>query len=274
MLKRLFPVFIFVFLSLHSAFFSCKRDRQPKEKEVPKTTTVTPQLQQLKLKVLRQIPHNGDKKYTQGFEFFNGMLYESTGLDNMSSLKKIDPATGEVLLSRDLNNFFAEGITFYNGYLTLISYREGKAFSYYPEDLSEKGIAFDYDTEGWGLANNGSQYIMSDGSDKIYFRNPFSFKVERKINVKFKGRPLYNINELEYVEGKIYANIYGARNIVIINENTGKVEAEINASSIICSQLTGTNPEAVLNGIAYNPQTETFFITGKECPNIYEVVFE
>ncbi|MBT3422241.1 MAG: glutaminyl-peptide cyclotransferase [Bacteroidetes bacterium] len=274
MIKRLFLIFILVNLLINLVLFSCKRDKQSEEKEKTQTPSTTPKFQQLKLKLIREIPHAGDKRYTQGFEFYNGILYESTGLDNQSSLKKIDPATGELLLSKDLNNFFAEGITIYNGYITLISYRAGKAFSYHPEDLSEKGIAFDYDTEGWGLANNGSQYIMSDGSDKIYFRNPFSFKVERTINVKYKGRPVHYVNELEYVDGKIYANIYGTKNILVINENTGKVEAEIDASSILCSHLSGANPEAVLNGIAYNPESKTFFITGKECPNIYEVVFE
>jgi glutamine cyclotransferase len=253
---------------------SCKQEQSEKTREKGRSEVIQPSVKQLKLKVLREIPHEGDKLYTQGFEFFNGILYESTGLDNQSSLKKIDPQTGEVLLQKDLLSFFAEGITIYNGYITLISYRARKAFSYYPEDLSEKGIAFDYDTEGWGLSNNGTQYIMSDGSDKIYFRNPFSFKVERKINVKYKGRPIYNINELEYLDGKIYANVYGAKNIVVINEKTGNVEAEIDAGNILCSNLSGANPEAVLNGIAYNPDTKTFFITGKECPKIYEVIFE
>ncbi|MFC2114432.1 glutaminyl-peptide cyclotransferase [Bacteroidota bacterium] len=266
---------VFVITLISSLFFaSCRQESSHTQENTKEDQPPTESFRQLTIKVLREIPHGGDKRYTQGFEIYKGVLYESTGLENRSSLKKIDLASGELIQSKDLSGFFAEGLTIMNDYITLISYREKKAFSYNTEDFSEKNINFTYETEGWGLSNNGSQLIMSDGSDKIYFRSPFTFKIEKTIHVKLKGRPIYYVNELEYVNGKIYANVYGSRNIIVINENTGQVEAEINASSIFCSQISGSNPEAVLNGIAFNPETNTFFITGKECPYIFEVVFE
>jgi len=254
-------------------FNSCKEkaDKKPIVK-TPETKVV--EVRQMNIRIISQFKHEGDRLYTQGFEILDGILYESSGLYGKSALKKIDLKTGKVLYSKSLEGFFAEGLTIINGYITLLSYRENKAFTYDLTNFNQKAMSFDYETEGWGLTNNGQQFIMSDGSDRIFFRNPLTFQVERVINVRLRGKPIYYINELEYVDGKIYANVYGAGNILMIDEKTGLVEAEINASAINCANLSASNPEAVLNGIAYNKQSNTFYITGKECPDIYEVKFE
>ncbi|MEA3497347.1 MAG: glutaminyl-peptide cyclotransferase [Bacteroidota bacterium] len=262
--KLLFIALIIIVL------FSC--NKKPKEKSNIETTK-TEVVEQLKVKIINQFPHE-KRKYTQGFEVYNGYLYESTGLDNKSSLKKINIKTGEVEKSVELTNFFAEGLTILNDKLTILSYKRGIAIEYDLETFEEKDVEFTYKTEGWGLTNNGSHLIMSDGSNKLFFYNAKTFEKEKVLNVKYEGEPLYFINELEYVDGKIYANIYGSDFIVAIDIESGKVIADIDASNLICSQLSKSDPEAVLNGIAYNKKTKTFYMTGKKCNTIYEVVFE
>ncbi|NLJ07709.1 MAG: glutaminyl-peptide cyclotransferase [Sphingobacteriales bacterium] len=268
-LKRL----VFVVLIFSLLLVSCKKQqKKTPEEKIPSKESV--QAKTMTYKILRQFSHPGDRLYTQGFEIDNGILYESSGLYGKSALKKIDLKTGKLLSSVDLKDFFAEGLTIHDGYLTLLTYREKKAYTYSLSDFSRKGIEFSYETEGWGLANNGQQYIMSDGSDRIFFRNMMNFSVERVINVKLRGKPVYYLNELEYVDGKIYANVYGVGRILVIDEKTGIAEAEIDVSNLNCSTISNANPEAVLNGIAYDKTTKTFYITGKECPDIYEVIFE
>jgi|GEM_PF-1550407 len=268
-----FIIILCVVLIVISSCDKQKKKPQP-EKEKPVTSEKSVEVKKMTYKVVRQFQHPGDRLYTQGFEIDNGILYESSGLYGKSALKKIDIKTGKLLKQTEIKDFFAEGLTIINGYLTLLSYREYKAYTYNLSELSLKGISFNYETEGWGLANNGQQYIMSDGSDRIFFRNMMNFNTERVINVKLRGKPVYYLNELEYVEGKIYANVYGVGRIIVIDENTGIVEAEIELSSLSCSKISMSNPEAVLNGIAYDKTSRTFYITGKECPDIYEVIFE
>ena len=267
--KNIFFIAFFVLL----CFASCKPKKE-KEEERESVVVAPPAIKRMEVQILGKIPHSGERKYTQGLEIKDGILYESTGLYNQSSLKKIDLKTGELLMSREVEGIFAEGLTIFNNYLTLLSYREGIAISYDLDELSDKGIGFNYEGEGWGLTNNGTMFIMSDGSDRLYFRNPYTFKVEKVLSVKIRGRPLYYINELEYVDGIVYANVFGLNMIFGIDENTGVVVKEIDASKLQCSMLRSANPEAVLNGIAYDSESNTFYLTGKECPYIYQVVFE
>jgi len=256
-------------------FVSCEKKHKKKPSKYQYLNqTEASIIKKLKLRIIRQLPHNGNKRYVQGFEFYKGILYESTGEYNFSSLKKIDPKTGKLLQTKDIATYFAEGITILNGNLFLLSYREGKANLFNPDNFAEKNITFTYQDEGWGLTNDGKSLIMSNGSDKIFYRNPITFNVEKEVSVTYNGNPIEYINELEYVDGKIYANIYGVGTIMVINATSGLVEAEIDASAIDCAQLPQTDREAVLNGIAYNPASKTFYITGKRCPNIYEVAFD
>jgi glutamine cyclotransferase len=270
-MKQIFLLILVIAL----ATVSCKKPhkKKPAENQIPQTEQAVP-IKELKLRIIRQLPHNGDKRYIQGFEFYKGILYESTGEYNRSSLKQINPKSGKLIKTKNIESYFAEGITILNGNLFLLSYREGHADVFNPDNFDAKGISFTYQDEGWGLTNDGKSLIMSNGSEKIYFRNPLTFNVEKEISVTYNGNPLEYLNELEYVDGKIYANIYGVGKIVVINASTGVVEAEADASMLDCSQLPQTDKEAVLNGIAYNPDTKTFFITGKRCPTIYEVAFD
>ena len=111
-------------------------------------------------------------------------------------------------MQKNLDNYFAEGLTIINGYITLLSWKNMKTFSYELKDFNEKNISFSYNTEGWGLTDNGSQFIMTDGSDKIYFRNTMTFAIEKELRVNYEGNPVSYLNELEYVDGKIYTNVY------------------------------------------------------------------
>lgn len=268
--------FLFILIIMLIVLASCKKQRKKTEVKKPVNIERTESVlaKKMNFKIIRQFSHPGDRLFTQGFEIHDGILYESSGLYGKSALKKIDLKTGKLLMVKEVPGFFAEGLTIHDGYLTLLSYREKKAFTYDLTNFSKKEITFNYETEGWGLTNNGSQYIMSDGSDRIFFRNMMNFNIERIINVRLNGKPVYYINELEYVEGKIYANVYGVGRIIVIDENTGIAEAEIDLSSLSCSMISASNSEAVLNGIAFDRSSRTFYITGKECPDIYEVIFE
>jgi glutaminyl-peptide cyclotransferase len=267
-------IFIYLLIAI-IAIVSCKKEHKKKPPHYQyQQQTEASQIKQLKLRIIRQLPHNGDKRYIQGFEFYKGILYESTGEYNRSSLKKIDPKTGKLIQTKDIVSYFAEGITILNGNLFLLSYREGHTEVFNPDNFAKKNITFTYENEGWGLTNDGKSLIMSNGSEKLFYRNPITFNIEKELTVTYDGNPLEYINELEYVDGKIYANIYGIGKIVVINASSGVIEAEIDASVLDCAQLPQTDKEAVLNGIAYNPDSKTFYITGKRCPNIYEVAFD
>lgn len=264
-----------VAIILFGFIFSCKEKNPSNTSNTPKEThKVTPPIVKRKPVVIRSIPHQSDKTYTQGFEIYDGYLYESTGLDKLSSLKKIDLKTGEILKMVDVENVFAEGLTIFNGQINILTYRTGLMLTFDLDSFYEKNKSYIYNTEGWGLTNNGSQFIMSDGSDKLYFRDASSFKLMKTISVTQSGLPVGYINELEYVDGKIYANVYGSPFIKVIDPTTGIVIEDIDATSILCSQMSNSDPEAVLNGIAYNPESKTFYITGKRCQIINEVIFE
>ncbi len=269
-----FKLLLLFFIILFS-FNSCKNEGTVKSvKSKDKEIKSTPVVKNLKVRIIREIPHATVKTYTQGFELYNGILYESTGLKNQSALKQINPENGDIIKMVDIESIFAEGITIMNNQITMLSYRRGIALTYDLETLEEKGISFTYDTEGWGLTNDGKHLIMSDGSNKLYYRDPFTLKLMKTLKVKYNNIPLNYLNELEYANGKIYANIYGKEYIVAIDPETGMVVEDINAANVSCSQLSISDPEAVLNGIAYNKETGTFFITGKKCQKIYEVTFQ
>jgi glutamine cyclotransferase len=276
-MQRVYKI-LFSGIFLLTIIFGTYNCNKKKKKDPPVRHHTQPkpqqQIKKSKVRVLKFIPHEGDRTYTQGLEIHDGFLYESSGRDNLSALKKINLETGEVLKQKDLPKFFAEGMTVFNDYITILSYRRGEAHAYDLESFKDKNINFLYESEGWGLTNDGSNFIMSDGSNILYFRDPMTFKTVKTVKVKYQNSALMRINELEYVDGKIYANVYGDNKIYKINPESGQVEAEYDASDLTCSSLFMSDPEAVLNGIAYNKETNTFFITGKYCPYIYEVVLD
>lgn len=210
--------------------------------------------------------------YTQGLEFYNGVLYEGTGQRGASTLRKTDYRSGVVTKKIALEpHYFGEGITFFNGKIFQLTWQEKIGFIYNAETM-EKESTFNYfkDMEGWGLTHNDKYLIMSDGSHIIYFLDPATQKLVRSINVYTDTSKIEQLNELEWIDGKIWANIYQKDAIAIINPTNGAVEAVIDLSELKTKVKQHENLD-VLNGIAYNPATKTVFVTGKNWDKLFEI---
>lgn len=209
------------------------------------------------------------RSYTQGIELHNGILYESAGQYGESTIRKVNPTTGSVLKSVPLaKEYFAEGLTVFNGKIYQLTWKEGICFVYDMDLNLLKKINFrSANGEGWGLCNNGKSIIISDGSNKLTYVNPETFAVEKIISVYAGANEVQYLNELEYVDGYIYANIYTTNQIAKIEAKTGKVVAVSDLSSLKNENQDGE----VLNGIAFNPSNGHFFITGKYWKKMYEV---
>lgn len=214
-------------------------------------------------------PHQR-KAFTQGLVFLDGALLESTGLKGQSSLRRVDLQTGNVLQRAEVApEYFAEGLAAVGGKLFQLTWQNHKCFVYDLHSLHlEKEFA--YDGEGWGLTTDGHRLIMSDGTDQIRFIDPRTFKEDRRIAVKAHGQPVYRLNELEYVEGEIYANVWGTDQVVRIDPATGEVVSLIDFTGLLPKQDRDENTD-VLNGIAYDPGGHRLFVTGKCWPTLFEV---
>ena len=214
-------------------------------------------------------PHDADA-YTQGLVFHEGKLLESTGREGKSSLRSVELETGKVLKKIDVPvPFFAEGITLLQGKIYQLTWRQGRGFIY-DSGTFEKLGEFSYLGEGWGLTNDGSSLILSDGSNRLRFVDPNNFQVKKTIAVSDRRIPINNLNELEYIQGEIYANIWHEERIVRIDPQTGEIRGWINLTGLKArSEVNGT--EAVLNGIAYDEKSDRLFVTGKLWPKLYEV---
>lgn len=211
--------------------------------------------------------------YTQGLFFYNGEMFESSGQYGSSSFRKVDPASGKVLNSLYFpNEYFAEGSCAIDGRAYILTWQEGLCFVY---DLSGfvKLAEFRYSGEGWGLTTDGKYLIMSNGTSTLSFRDPLTFIEQRTLDVKIGGRPLQYLNELEYIDGKIWANVYGTDYIVIIDPVTGNVTGRIDCRGLLDSKYRTRNID-VLNGIAYNPKDNSIYLTGKYWPIIYKVTIK
>lgn len=221
----------------------------------------------LEYDILAEYPHD-TKAFTQGLEIYNNYLFEGTGLYGKSSLRKVEIQSGKVLRKINLNKkYFGEGITILDDKIYQLSWKENTAFVY---DLNFNLLnTFKYQGEGWGLTNDGQQLIMSNGSEYIYFRDPATFQINKKIKVEINDQNLKNINELEYLNGFIYANIWQNDHIIKIDAENGVVKAYLDLSNILDQKYK--NNVDVLNGIAYDPKTESFLVTGKLWPKIYRI---
>lgn len=232
---------------------------------------ITPE--KLSYKVIESYPHN-IKNFTEGFEFYKGKLFESTGNNNESFIYSYNHKNGKIFLSSKLDKqYFGEGITILNNKLYQLTYKAQKCFVYDVNTL-EKINEFNYKSaEGWGLTNNGKSLIMSNGTSQIIYVNPDNFETEKIINVSYPDGFINNINELEYVDGIIYANIWTYQTIVKLNAETGKVLALINMNGLL-NNFKIEHQIDVLNGIAYHPEEEMFYVTGKYWPRTFKVKFE
>ena len=235
---------------------------------------------QVSYKIVNQYPHSTNS-YTQGLFFSQDILYESTGspgylpeTKSVFGILSLETGDIDVKVELDKNIYFGEGSTIIGDKIYQLTYKNQKGFVYNATTF-EKVREFQFSSkEGWGLTNAGANLIMSDGTDQITYINSENFEIEKQISVKYQGQPQYNINELEYVSGFIYANIYQTNKITKINPNNGDVVGILDLSSVV-NQLISKYPNiAELNGIAYRDSTDTFFITGKLWPYIYEMKLE
>lgn len=224
-----------------------------------------------KVKVLSSVPHDA-QAYTQGLVWHEGTLYESAGQYGVSTLRQIDPKTGKVLRSVPVpRQYFAEGLARVGDRLIQITWQEETALLWDLATFERRG-ELPYGGEGWGLCYDGRRLIMSDGSDRLSFRDPATFAVTGSVNVVRDGRPVIELNELECVDGAVYANVWRTDEILKIDPATGRVAEVIDASGLLTPEETFQAD--VLNGIAWKPETKTFLLTGKYWPKMFEVVFE
>ncbi len=223
-------------------------------------------------KIIKTYPHD-TSAFTQGLVYDGGVLYEGTGEYGQSSLRRVDLDTGQVLKQTSLaGTLFGEGVSVWKDRLIQLTWRSGIGFVYYKENLT-KVEDFKYQTEGWGITSDGKNLIMSDGTEVLHFLDPETFNEQRQIKVEAEGEPVKGLNELEYVKGEIYANVWPTNWIVILSPETGKVNGAINLQGILQkgdAQQDGKKVD-VPNGIAYDPDGDRLFVTGKLWPRVFQI---
>jgi glutamine cyclotransferase len=229
--------------------------------------------QALRPEIVAVYPHDR-QAFTQGLLLHDGALFESTGLYGRSSLRQVELTTGRVLRRVDLpSNLFGEGLASARGELIQLTWREGKALRWEPASFAQRGT-WRYDGEGWGLCFDGTHLVQSDGSHRLYFRDPQGFAIVRTLAVTEQGKPLSRLNELECVGDAIYANLWTTDRLVVIAARNGVVRATIDAGTLLSSdERRALRGEAMLNGIAYDPADQTFLLTGKLWPRLFRVRF-
>jgi glutamine cyclotransferase len=218
--------------------------------------------------VVRTYPHDRDA-YTQGLQYVDGFLYEGTGLNGRSSIRKVKLETGEVLQRRDTPaQYFGEGITVWKSDLYQLTWQSGVAFVYDLQTFSPRRT-FTYAGEGWGLTHDGTSLIMSDGTDALRFLDPVSFKERRRVRVTAAEGEVRDLNELEHVKGEILANIWMSDLVARIDPRSGRVTAWIDLAGLLPPRERASVD--VLNGIAYDAARDRLFVTGKLWPRIFEI---
>jgi glutaminyl-peptide cyclotransferase len=220
--------------------------------------------------VVHTYPHDRGA-FTEGLFYQDGYLYESTGLNGQSQVRKVDLATGRVLQSHDLGRqFFGEGIVAWKGRLIQLTWQSHVGFV---DDLAtfKELRQFSYVGEGWALTQNGRQIIMSDGTPQLRFLDPVTLKEVRRLTVTADGQPVKNLNELEWVKGEILANVWLTNFIARIDPATGKVTGWIDVTGLMKPAELGGDPDAIPNGIAYDAEHDRLFVTGKRWPKLFEI---
>lgn len=219
--------------------------------------------------IVKTYPHD-NFAFTQGLVFSDGVLYEGTGLWGQSSLRKVTLESGKVLQYQPLaKEYFGEGITVFGDQIMQLTWQSKVGFIY-DKHTFELLDTFTYPTEGWGLTHDGERLIMSDGSATLYFRHLETFAEIGRIDVYDENGPVYKLNELEYIKGEIYANIWHTDRIARIDPTTGRVTSWIDLAGLL-EPGEVTNSEAVLNGIAYDGENDRLFVTGKLWPKLFEI---
>jgi glutamine cyclotransferase len=216
-------------------------------------------------------PHD-PQAFTQGLFFKDGQLYESTGQKGQSSLRKVDLKSGKVVQKKALaDDFFGEGSTAVGDTIVNLTWQSNVGFVFDAKTFALKG-RFNYKGEGWGLAGDGKHLYMSDGTAEIRILDPRTLDEQRRIRVTADGKPITQLNELEVVDGELYANVWGTDVIARIDPDSGNVVGWIDLTGLLPPEARGTtSPDAVLNGIAYEPKSHRLFVTGKLWPKLFEI---
>jgi len=248
--------FLLPFISVISLFPACLPERDT----LPQFATYH---------IVTEFPHDHNA-FTQGLVFEDGFFYESTGRKGFSSVRKVVPNTGEIVMIHELpDEFFGEGLTIAGSEMIQLTWRSRVGFIYDKETFAVRK-EFDYQTEGWGITYDGKRLIMSDGSATLYFLDPRTFQTVAQVEVRDENSFVSNLNELEFIKGEIYANVWKTNTIVRINPETGRVLGWINLSGLLrLEDIAG--PVDVLNGIAYDARNDRIFVTGKLWPKIFQI---
>ena len=232
------------------------------------TSPIQPSL--LQYKIINTYPHD-PTSFTEGLEFFRDTLYESTGLNGKSYLRKYDYKSGKIYNQIDLEQqYFGEGITIMKDKIYQLTWKEKTGFIYNANTFKlEKTFTYDKEIEGWGMTNDGTHLYQTDGTEKIWKKNPATQKMIDYVNVYSGNSKIPSINELEWINGKIFCNVWQKDAIAIVNPTSGAVESILDLSGLR-TKIESPNAE-VLNGIAYNPKTKTIFVTGKNWDKTFEI---
>lgn len=248
---------------------ACGNNPETEEKSI---VSVIPPPVQMSYSLLKVYPHD-TAAFTQGLQFVHGFFYEGTGEYGRSNLRKTDIQTGKVLQKHDLSNeLFGEGVTVLDNKIYQITWQNKKGFVYNMTDFKLIREFF-YPTDGWGITNDGTYLIMSDGSSNIYYMDPLTFKEIRRISVQDNAGLKNNLNELEFIKGFIYANVWQTDEILKIDTSSGNVVGRLDMSGLKKSypELIDENNNKVLNGIAWDSSSNRLFITGKNWPKLFEI---
>jgi glutaminyl-peptide cyclotransferase len=269
---RVFSALILLFLSIYP-LAACGQDVMHDTSTSHNSAAPPPSEQSVPVytyEVVNSWSHD-TKAFTQGLSFYQGSLYESTGHYGASTLRKVELRTGKVSKKVDVSSqYFAEGMTIFHDKIYQLTWTGQKGFIYDLKSFRFEG-EFAYEGEGWGLTNDGEFLILSDGTNRIRFLDPVTYKTVRAINVLDNGVPLLDLNELEYVKGEIYANIWKSERIVRIDPHTGKILGWLDLTGLLPHDERGSPSEDVLNGIAYDEKDDRLFVTGKRWPKLFEI---
>jgi glutamine cyclotransferase len=220
--------------------------------------------------VVNTYPHDASA-FTEGLFYLNGFLYESTGLERQSSIRKVKLETGEVVQKIDVPpEYFGEGIVNWKQHLVSLTWKSEVGFVY---DLQTFKLQrrFSYSGEGWALTQDGKRLIMSDGTPDLRFLDPQTLKETGRITVTYQGKPLARVNELEWVRGRIYANVWETNMMIMIDPATGEITGVVNLAGLLSASDRLAGPDSVLNGIAYDAGNGRLFVTGKNWPKLFEI---
>jgi glutamine cyclotransferase len=264
-MKRLFRVFIVGLSALAGAVlvFSCLNLQGCL---IPGNSDVIPVYS---YNIVNTYPHDRDA-FTEGLVFENGVLYEGTGLLEHSTLRRVELETGDILQIRELSDqFFGEGITIYGDKIIQLTWQSNIGFVY-DKNSFELLQEFNYSTEGWGITHDGTRLIMSDGTSTLHFLDPQTFEEIGHLEVFDNDGPVTRLNELEYVQGEIYANVWQTDRIARIAPETGRVVGWVDLGGLLTAE-DRSEPVDVLNGIAYDAETDRLFVTGKLWPKLFEI---